>query len=1027
VLPDLVLHEEMLATMTGEDAVREVLDKARSESAWAAENEIGPEHYLLKVEGVDYFISTLHLELHRVRIMQVCIKTFVVPRLQLVECTEENLQLAAEQEGAQKELEVAEIVLQSDLAALIPSLSKYLELENQDITAYRARMTVERAKFTKELAQRVQEEDTYMLHKYVDSEPMPLKVPAMINISVNMPLAEKSMRTLQASPQSSVDDLIVAAFKKFCAFSQTAAKGKVPGDYILKVTGFQDFLFGPEPIISYDYVRRSLSKEMDIILSLVETSEIVKQYPKERIDYVSIVDKVLAVPQVEDLGMKVVSVNKKNVGLKLKIKRVEGLTPPSGVDVMYFVRMLFIHGSANFMEPQYTKLSSLVDGNLIWDQVMFTTVTIPNIPLGVRLQFSLWQRVRPQGSGASDPKSIDSATDKCIGWVNFALFNSAGFMKSGLQAAILWTAVKEDEVLLPDPVGSCLQNVFAKDPITLFVDFEPSIYFKNPRMRPRLSEAPTSKMSKGASKLDAGGMLASLENIVKRDSLKHVSEEEKMLLWDNRNLMVQDPRALPKVALSCPWDDDAKVRELYELLRFWAPLNAAQAIELVGSNFSDPAIRAHGVAALDQLPDADVLAFLPQLVQALKFELNHDSALATLLVQRAFRCRHRIGHSFFWLLKSEMHIPSIAERYGLMLESYLRGCGSHRKELRDQVKAMDLLVEVAVKIKLIPSATRLKAQREMLAALQFPPVFQLPLDPRLQVSGLRIEKCKFMDSKKVPMWLVFNNAEALGDPVTIIFKEGDDLRQDALTLQILRICDKFWKEQGMDLRMNCYGAVATGDERGMIEVVLNSITMAGINKKAGGARKVLAKDTVLDFLKGQNSLNDDQLSKCQDNFTLSCAAYCVATYVLGIGDRHNDNIMVTMAGHLFHIDFGHFLGNYKEKFGIKRERAPFVFTPQYAAVIGDRNSDRWNQYVRRCKAAYNVLRKNANLLINLFHMMLSTGIPELRNEQDIEYLRTALSLDMTDEEAAKFIESLIYESLDCKTTRLNDIAHILAH
>lgn len=35
----------------------------------------------------------------------------------------------------------------------------------------------------------------------------------------------------------------------------------------------------------------------------------------------------------------------------------------------------------------------------------------------------------------------------------------------------------------------------------------------------------------------------------------------------------------------------------------------------------------------------------------------------------------------------------------LLLESYLRGCGSHRKELRDQVKAMDLLVDVAVKIK----------------------------------------------------------------------------------------------------------------------------------------------------------------------------------------------------------------------------------------------------------------------------------------------------------------------------------------
>lgn len=57
------------------------------------------------------------------------------------------------------------------------------------------------------------------------------------------------------------------------------------------------------------------------------------------------------------------------------------------------------------------------------------------------------------------------------------------------------------------------------------------------------------------------------------------------------------------------------------------------------------------------------------------------------------------------------------------------------------------------------------------------------------------------------------------------------MRQDALTLQMLRIMDRLWKEQGMDLRMNCYGAVSTGNEIGMIEVVLNSITMAGINKK----------------------------------------------------------------------------------------------------------------------------------------------------------------------------------------------------
>lgn len=82
------------------------------------------------------------------------------------------------------------------------------------------------------------------------------------------------------------------------------------------------------------------------------------------------------------------------------------------------------------------------------------------------------------------------------------------------------------------------------------------------------------------------------------------------------------------------------------------------------------------------------------------------------------------------------------------------------------------------------------------------------------------------------------------------------------------------------------------------------------------------------------------------------------------------------------IDFGHFLGNFKSKYGLQRETAPFVFTPAQARVLGGVDSPLYKQFVELCCRAYNSVRRARTYIITLFRLMLSTGIPELQREAD---------------------------------------------
>ncbi len=183
---------------------------------------------------------------------------------------------------------------------------------------------------------------------------------------------------------------------------------------------------------------------------------------------------------------------------------------------------------------------------------------------------------------------------------------------------------------------------------------------------------------------------------------------------------------------------------------------------------------------------------------------------------------------------------------------------------------------------------------------------------------------------------------------------------------------------------------------------------------------------IADWLEKHNP-SQLEFARAVENFTRSCAGYSIATYILGVCDRHNDNIMIKKSGHMFHIDFCKFLGD-AERFGsFKRDRSPFVLTPDMVYVINGRSakpSQHFQDFVDLCCRGFNVIRRHGNLLLNLFALMESSGIPHVKVDA-VRYVQRALLPDLSAAEAAATFSRMIEESLSNWFSQWNFFIHNL--
>ncbi|XP_014307217.1 phosphatidylinositol 4-phosphate 3-kinase C2 domain-containing subunit gamma [Myotis lucifugus] len=542
-------------------------------------------------------------------------------------------------------------------------------------------------------------------------------------------------------------------------------------------------------------------------------------------------------------------------------------------------------------------------------------------------------------------------------------------------------------------------------------------------------------------KLDVEDSRSNLEEPPK-ECLKHIarlsqkqsplllSEEKRRYLWFYRFYCNNENCSLPLVLGSAPGWDERTTSEMHSILRRWKFSHPLEALGLLTSSFPDQEIRKVAVQQLDNLLNDELLDYLPQLVQAVKFEWNLESPLVQLLLHRSLQSI-QIAHRLYWLLKDAQNEAYFKSWYQKLLAA-LQFCAGKAlsDEFSKEMKLIEILGGIGEKVKSASELQRQDVLKKEIGRLE--EFFQsihtchLPLNPAVCIKGIDHKACSYFTSNALPLKITFINANPMGKNISIIFKAGDDLRQDMLVLQIVQMMDNIWLQEGLDMQMIIYRCLSTGKGQGLVQMVPDAVTLAKIHRHAG-LMGPLKENTIKKWFSQHNHLKADY-EKALSNFFYSCAGWCVVTFILGVCDRHNDNIMLTKSGHMFHIDFGKILGHAQTFGGIKRDRAPFIFTSEmeYFITEGGKNPQHFQDFVELCCRAYNIVRRHSQLLLNLLEMMLHAGLPELSGIQDLKYVYNNLRPQDTDLEATSHFTKKIKESLECFPVKLNNLIHTLA-
>ncbi|KAJ6765215.1 PHOSPHATIDYLINOSITOL 3-KINASE CATALYTIC SUBUNIT TYPE 3 [Salix koriyanagi] len=635
-----------------------------------------------------------------------------------------------------------------------------------------------------------------------------------------------------------------------------------------------------------------------------------------------------------------------------------------------------------------------------------------------RLTFKAMEKIKERENCKSGNSSLYLVVDFC------SLEHRVVFQESGAN------------FLLPSPIASTNELVTVWDP---------EIGKINPSEHKQLKLARS--LTRGIIDRDLKPSInerKSIQRILKYPPTRILNGDERQLLWKFRFSLMSEKRALTKFLRCVEWSDVQEAKQALELMNKWEMIDVCDALELLSPVFEREEVRAYAVSVLERADDEELQCYLLQLVQALRFERSDKSCLSQFLVKRysffiasetivVYTALNNIelGSFLRWYVAVELYDPTYAKRfystYEMLEENMVKlaagpsGDGDGFKLWQSLVRQTELtaqLCSITKDLRNVRGNTQKKTEklRQLLSGLlseltYFEEPIRSPVAPGVLITGIVPSESTIFKSALHPLRLTFRTQN--GGTCRVIFKKGDDLRQDQLVVQMVSLMDRLLKLENLDLHLTPYKVLATGQDEGMLEFI-PSRSLAQILQE---------HRSIINYL--QKFHPDEHgpfgiTASCLETFIKSCAGYSVITYILGVGDRHLDNLLLTDDGRLFHVDFGFILGRDPKHFP-----PPMKLCKEMVEAMGGAESLYYTRFKSYCCEAYNIIRKSSNLILNLFHLMAGSNIPDIASdpEKGILKLQEKFRLDMDDEACIHFFQDLINESVSALFPQMVETIH----